>query len=302
MDKIENRYYEDLNRCEVDIMSNIPFDKIELQKICDKNDFTVPTKSWFDERRKHNYKCKTSSGWGKYSLEDMQKKKYDGFNADNATKRICNIYYDNDRPKYCVRYTTDKYILNKITNKDVNPKKAKKIPYCIDEENNIVIHSKIKSKYIENNDNFPKTYYWKTPDGWLYLHDENREKNGVGTIKITSPIINDEDDDNDDNDNKISQKKTTKKNNSDSVINNEYYAKMFFRMCFRVTKQKKLRASSKDVMIRYEKWCKETNNKKTMTQCILEKEIKKSGRKKEYEKGVDINGNENVIGYNIKLI
>lgn len=183
MKKITYKYFVKLNRSEVDIISNIPFDENKLKKICEKNNFNIPSKDWFDKRKINNYKCYMSSGWKKYTLEEIEANKYDGFKIDASVKRLFNIYYDNDNnKKYSIRYTTKKFILNTNVNINMNPVTAKKTPYI--KENEIIKYSSIRSKY--DNHELPKAYYWKTPDGWLYLHDESKEKNGMGSINITS--------------------------------------------------------------------------------------------------------------------
>jgi hypothetical protein len=46
--------------------------------------------------------------------------------------------------------------------------------------NDIIKYSVLKNEYLENL--IPDKYYWKTPDGWLYLHD--KDKTEMCTLKI----------------------------------------------------------------------------------------------------------------------
>ena len=94
----------------------------------------------------------------------------------------------------------------------------KKTPYIVND--NKVKYSVLKEEYkqqnthgytnedgddfIEDDNKLPEKYYWKTPDGWLYLYDKNKPElyslnivsplpaitNVIQTTSLTMPLIN----------------------------------------------------------------------------------------------------------------
>ena len=132
--------------------------------------------------------------------------------------------------------------------------------------------------FIENDIMLPDKYYWKTPDGWLYLYDEN--KPDIYSINIISP----------------SQIKNTL---------TPYLANigvtLFTTECFKLTEKTNLRIGLKDIYEKYEKWCKKNHKDCLKTQKQFKEELEKLNYKESESKGVDITGKSGKRGYNIMI-
>jgi hypothetical protein len=165
----------------------------------------------------------------------------------------------------------------------------KNTPYYEDENGNIK-YSKLKkiytkSEYQNDGDNFiddalPEKYYWKTPDGWLFLHDATKGKNYILSINVIQPL--------------------TKSRNilNDNKTNPEI--EKFTKECFKTTKQLNLRIGINVIMKEYKKWCK-NKNISFKTRKDLKIELNKIGFVEETSKGNDLNGKPGKRGFNIEL-
>jgi hypothetical protein len=277
--KIENQSFKHLNRKEVAIKFNIPFDKKILKKECDLLKISEPLESWHKSRKEHDYKCLMGKVWKEYSLEEIKTNKYNGINADdNGGERLINIYYDdNYNKKYCIRHTTNKYILNKVIIKHKNPMFTAKTPFCKDEKTQNIKQSRLKEKY-KNNFKL-NAYYWKTPDGWLYLHDKSKNKDSIISIKITS-----------------SEDVVEKKN---IIYNNDI--QLFIKTYIKKSDKYNFRTGISDIIEHYEDWCKNTKNT-PKNKNILKLEMENFGYKEENSKGIDKYNKSGKRGYNLDLI
>jgi Tfp pilus assembly protein PilZ len=193
---------------------------------------------------------------------------------------------------YIFRFDKTKYTFQKspICVADFFYEEGKTPPYFIDGDN--VKYTVIKNKYIrqntdgynnENNDYFiendtplPEKYYWKSPDGWLYLYDKN--KRDVYSINIITP----------------SQSKNTLMH----YIANSGVT-LFTTECFKITEKINLRIGLKDIYEKYEKWCKKNHKDCLKTQKQFKEELEKLNYKESESKGVGINGRSGKRGYNI---
>jgi len=173
----------------------------------------------------------------------------------------------------------------------------KKTPYIVDGDK--VKYSVIKEEYkqqnthgytngdevdfIEHDNPFPETYYWKTPDGWLYLYD--RKKTQIYSLEIVTPLA--------------ATDVINPNISTDQLINNDIL--LFANTCFKKAEKTNLRFGLKDVFIIYEMWCK-TNGKTILkTQKKFKEELEKIGYKEEKSKGVDVNNKPGKRGFNIMV-
>ena len=166
----------------------------------------------------------------------------------NTYNILCYDNYDNihitiTKNKKCLPNQTNNYI--------------KKTPYIVD--GNKIKYSVIKDEYkqhnthgytnedgddfIEDDNKFPEKYYWKTPDGWLYLYDKDKPE--IISLDIVSPI---------------SVKNVIQSNiSTEPLINSDIL--LFANSCCKKTDKLNLRFGLKDIFKIYETWCK-INGKK----------------------------------------
>ena len=192
----------------------------------------------------------------------------------------------NDIPEYdckkgdCfITYYTDKNIIVENNIFSNNPIDNQNIFIT---NNDKVIYSVLNEKYIDNK-NVPDKYYWKTPDGWLYLHDN--DKTDILSLKIISPLP---------------IKNVIKTNiSTELLINNDI--QLFTNIFFKKSDNKKLRYGIREIYTKYEIWCKE-NNKEIKPLKKFQEELVKLNYNEEKSKGIDINNNRGKRGYNIMMI
>jgi hypothetical protein len=212
--------------------------------------------------------------------------------------------YGRNKHNECIfiNYTDENYYhLVGLTDQKTLPKQTnnyiKKTPYIVN--GNKVKYSVLKEEYkqqnnthgytnededgfIEDNNNFPKKYYWKTPDGWLYLYDKAKPE--IISLDIVSPLP---------------VKNNTQPNIlTEPAINNDIM--LFANQCCKKTDKTNLRFGLKDIYKIYETWCK-INGKKCLKQKIFKEEFEKINYKEEKSKGVDINNKPGKRGYNIMI-
>ena len=173
----------------------------------------------------------------------------------------------------------------------------KKTPYIIDGDK--VKYSVLKEKYIQQNtdgytnedgddfiedDNkFPEKYYWKTPDGWLYLYDKDKPE--IISLDIVAPLP---------------VKNVIQLNiSTEPLINNDIL--LFANSCCKKTDKLNLRFGLKDIFKIYEIWCKINGKKCLKTQKKFKEEFEKINYKEENSKGIDVNNKPGKRGYNIMV-
>ena len=138
----------------------------------------------------------------------------------------------------------------------------------------------------EEFDNIDQTtnYYWKTPDGWLYLY--HKDKPEIISLDILVPLH-------------IPTVTLFNNELTEPSINNDVM--LFTLECCKKPEKKNLRVGLKEIYKIYEKWCKINNKKCLKTQKKLKEELEKINFKEEETKGVDINKKLGKRGYNILL-
>ena len=235
------------------------------------------------------------------------------FNIKYAT-RIWMGYINDGNIRYILKIAekTDTKILPLISY-DINNKDSEKKHYII--EDSIVKYSIIKQEYenkMENPNNtdiyiLPENYYWKSPDGWLFLH--KKEKSNVESLKIRkptttietpiveTPIVNLAQNEVEIQSIPLLNQEQT--NNSDIIINSDI--KLFVDICIKKTDKKRLRLGIVELHNKYKSWCK-TNNKIILIKNKFKNELTKLGYKEEATKGIDLNNKLHKRGYNITLL
>ena len=173
----------------------------------------------------------------------------------------------------------------------------KKTPYIVDGDK--VKYSIIKEEYkhqnnhgyknedgddfIEDDNKLPEKYYWKTPDGWLYLYDKDKPE--IISLDIVAPLP---------------VKNVIQTNISiEPLINSDIL--LFANTCCKKTEQKNLRFGLRDIFKIYETWCKINSKKCLKTQKEFKEKFEKINYKEEESKGVDVNNNPGKRGYNIMV-
>jgi hypothetical protein len=197
----------------------------------------------------------------------------------------------------------DYYHIVGISNEKELPKQTtdylKKTPYFVD--GNVVKYSVIKDKYkikkdksrddsedsndSEDNQELPDKYYWKTPNGLLYLYDKN--KPDIYSLEIVTPSTN------------ITNTSTSNINTTQPILNEDL--QLFINACCKPTNKTNLRFGLKEIYSVYEMWCKTHGKKQLKTQKKFKEEFEKFNYKEEESKGVDIFNNSGKRGYNIMV-
>ena len=150
--------------------------------------------------------------------------------------------------------------------------------YHIDEYGNL-FYSKIKSEY-HNDENYKGSpYYWKTPDGWLYLYHPDKPKILSLNIKRNEDLCIPD----------------------SSSINIDENINLFKNSCIFETTQSNLRIGINTLMKIYKDWCI-LNSKQPLKRNQLKEELAKLNIKEETSKGIDSEGMPGKRGYNIQLI
>ena len=160
--------------------------------------------------------------------------------------------------------------------------------------NNKILYSEIKEEYKQQNtyqynDNieyeniFPEKYYWKTPNGWLYLYDKDKPEIISLDIVIPLPLKN----------------VILPNSSKEPLINNDIF--LFANSCCKKTDKKNLRFGLKEIFKIYEIWCKINGKNCLKTHKKFKEEFEKINYKEEKSKGVDVNNNHGKRGYNIMV-
>lgn len=265
------------------------------KEIIDIND----KKKTLEYLKTQNPKCK------KYSIytpttEHMNRKI--GINNYISENKAYN--YGRDKQNECtfINYTDENYYhLVGLSDEKILPKQTnnyiKKTPYVVYSDK--VKYSVLKEEYkqqnthgytnedgddfIEDDNTFTKKYYWKTPDGWLYLYDKDKPE--IISLDIVAPLP---------------VKNVIQPNiSTESLINNDIL--LFANSCCKKTEISNLRFGLKDIFKVYETWCKINGKKCLKTQKKFKEEFEKINYKEEKSKGIDINNKPGKRGYNIMV-
>jgi len=187
--------------------------------------------------------------------------------------RIWTGYDEYDNPKFILKIGTilkDKCLPNKSYKRDKS--------YHIDEDGNL-FYSKIKSEY-QNDENYEGTpYYWKTPDGWVYLYHPDKPKILSLNIKRNEELCIPD----------------------SSSITIDENVNLFRNSCISETSQSNLRIGINILMEIYKDWCN-SKNIQPLKRKQLKEELAKLNVKEETSKGIDNEGRPGKRGYNIQLI
>ena len=190
-------------------------------------------------------------------------------------------------------YTNNYNIINKNIGSN-NPFKNDNIFIT---DNEIIKYSVIKEEYKQQNtDNdeiienecLPRKYYWKTPDGWLYLF--NSDNPNIISLNITCPC---------EKPSNISPEIDHVIPSKISLINED--VKLFINKCCKITDKPNLRFGIKEIYLIYETWCKLNKKECLITQKKLKEELRKFNYKELKSKGVNINNKPGKRGYNIMV-
>lgn len=236
---------------------------------------------WFDNIR---------SVWKKYTKKDYENEIRAGLMKHN---RLFNLCYDDvtDDLLLSIRYWNNKKTLPKQTTDYI-----KKTPYFVvgDKVKYSILKEEYKQQnthgytnedgdFIEDDNTFPKKYYWKTSDGWLYLYDKDKPE--IISLDIVAPLP---------------IKNVIQSNMStEPLINNDIL--LFANSCCKKTKISNLRFGLKDIFKVYETWCKINGKKCLKTQKKFKEEFEKINYKEEKSKGIDVNYKPGKRGYNIMV-
>jgi hypothetical protein len=288
IDKYGN-YYGGIPLC-ISKNSIVDFDRVNLNKLVLK---TFPVLNDFKLDRVVKIK-KGSVNSDRYNgIQDAIENNepynyYITIRKPNTYNILCYDNYDNIH----ITITKNKKSLPKLTNDYI-----KKTPYLVVGDK--IKHSVLKEEYkqqnthgytnedgddfIEDDNTFPEKYYWKTPDGWLYLYDKDKPQ--IISLDIVAPLP---------------VKNVIQPNiSTESLINNDIL--LFANSCCKKTEISNLRFGLKDIFKVYETWCKINGKKCLKTQKKFKEEFEKINYKEEKSKGIDINNKPGKRGYNIMV-
>lgn len=256
---------------------------------CKENNLKPIDDKWVSKRNEHKdgdiYLDTITfyeEGWKKMCINDIKINK--NKLGDKRKRRFYCVYDENDKICIAVKYITSipKKVLPDATNDYI-----KKTPYKVSGDK--VNYSVIKVDYLhlknsENDNKLPEKYYWKTPDGWLYLY--NKDKPEIISLDIVAPIA---------------IKNVVIQGNIpvEPLINSDIL--LFANSCCKETDKANLRFGVKDIFQIYEKWCDKNSIKRLKTQKKFKEEFEKLNYREENSKGVDVNNNYGKRGYNIMV-
>jgi hypothetical protein len=205
-----------------------------------------------------------------------------GYDNNHVAKYILKIA---EKTKKCLPFHTNDYI--------------KKNPYIVygDKVKYSVLKEEYKQQnnthgytnedgddFIEDDNKLPNKYYWKTPDGWLYLYDKDKPE--IYSLDIVAPLP---------------VKNVIQPNiSTEPLINSDI--ELFANSCCKKTEKINLRFGIKDIYIIYKTWCNINSKKCLKTQKKFKEEFEKLNYKEMEGKGVDINNNPGKRGYNIMVL
>jgi len=198
-----------------------------------------------------------------YPTSNCNENEYEIFIVCNDIKE-----FESKKGDCYIKYYTNEMIVLEQLNIHKNPIYNK----------NIFIKQDTIIKYSVNNDfdELPQINYWKTPDGWLYLN--NNENKQIVSLKIIEPKII--------------------KLNDENIDKN---VKMFIDEQCLDTVKKNLRYGINDIYENYIKWCDEKNIKEYLNFNIFKEEFEKGPYKKEKSQGMSIDNKTGKRGYNLLI-
>jgi len=262
---------------------------------CKENGISLPDDEWFKIREEHKvgniYKDKTRTEWKPLLIEDIdclynaiqdRKRRWYYCYKDASFTNLCYAVQYNDKIKENLYHSSP--VKNKISylfNGD-------KVKYSVLKEeykqaNTHGYTNEDGDDFIEDDNKFPEKYYWKTPDGWLYLYDKDKPE--IISLDIVAPLP---------------VKNVIQTNISiEPLINSDIL--LFANSCCKKTEKTNLRFGLKDIFKIYETWCKINSKKCLKTQKKFKEEFEKKNYKEEKSKGVDVNNNPGKRGYNIMV-
>ena len=231
--------------------------------------------------------------------------RYNGIQSAIENNRPYNYYITSRKPNTYNILVYDNYDnihITTTTNEKVLPKHTnnyiKKTPYIVigDKVKFSILKEEYKQQnnthgytnedgddFIEDASGLPNKYYWKTPDGWLYLYDKDKPE--IISLNIVSPLP---------------VKNVIQPNiSTEPLINSDIL--LFANSCCKKTDKTNLRFGLKDILKIYETWCKINGKKCLKTQKKFKEEFEKINYKQEKSKGVDVNNNPGKRGYNIMV-
>lgn len=273
--------------------SIVDFDRVNLNKLVLK---TFPVLNDFKLDRVVQIKKDTVNSDRYNGIQYAIEKKipYDYYITEHKPNTYNILIYDNyDNIHITItKNYKDKNCLPKQTNDYI-----KKNPYIVD--NDKVKYSVLKEEYkkqnscgytneygdhfIKNDNKFPEKYYWKTPDGWLYLYDKDKPE--IISLDIVAPLP---------------VKNVIQSNiSTEPLINSDIL--LFANSCCKKTDKLNLRFGLKDIFKIYETWCKINGKKCLITQKKFKEEFEKINYKEENSKGIDVNNKPGKRGYNIMV-
>lgn len=267
---------------------------------CAENNLKPPSDKWVndiinnkDGEIYRNNIAFYKEGWKQMFVKDAENNKNKLF--DSRKRRFYCVYDDNYKICIAIRYiknVTDKQI-PAITNDYI-----KKTPYSVvgDKVKYSILKEEYKQQnnthgytnedgddFIEDHNKLPEKYYWKTPDGWLYLYDKDKPE--IISLDIVAPL--------------------PVKNVIQSTISTEPLINsdilLFANSCCKKTDKLNLRFGLKDIFKIYETWCKINGKKCLKTQKKFKEEFEKINYKEENSKGIDVNNKPGKRGYNIMV-
>ena len=228
---------------------------------------------------------------------DPNRDRYDGIQSAIENKKPYNYYITKPKPNTYniliydnydnihITITTENRCLPTLTNDYI-----KKNPYFI--YDGMVNYSSLKDEFtqvdnhgyknddggnfIDNGTKIPNKYYFKNPDGWLYLHDD--DINGIYSLDILSPL---------------QSENTIQSENTDNVS-------LFVIECCKKTTQSNLRFGINDIYTIYKQWCGK-KDEEILALKLFKIRLKEMNFIEEKSKGVDINKRPGKRGYNIML-
>lgn len=149
------------------------------------NGLSPPGKKWLKDRQDRkkaqnsNYYVDrmTTDDWDKKTIETYSVNKRR--NMQNKKTHLWNLAYDSNNQLYIsLRYTTVK-IMPKHSSSDY----IRGTPFRV--ENGSVLYSVLNDGI--NIDALPEQYYFRSLDGWLYLHDSTKTNNSMFALEICAP-------------------------------------------------------------------------------------------------------------------
>jgi len=278
----------------IELKNEITFEyineQIHLFNIQNNTKISPITKIWIDERIKHKindiWHDNKRGIWNKYTKNDFYNESRTSLMI--SSRRI-NLCYDDNKLNLSIIYWGHLNTLPKKTNNYI-----KKTPYIVNGDK--VQYSVLKEEYkqlnnthgytnedgdvfIEHASGLPNKYYWKTPDGWLYLYD--KDKPDIISLNVLEPLPI----------HNVIQPVISTEPRSDILL--------FANSCCKKTDNLNLRFGLKDIFKIYETWCKINGKTSLKTQKKFKEEFEKLPYK-ETSKGVDIT-NPCKRGYNIMV-